>query len=108
MGPAVTVFGSARLHEESPYYAMARDAGVTLPTAQTLWAGLRERGLVLTVDESRDTVTIRRMVEGGRRADMFAPATHAAVARCFASRSCAELDALGQARDIPIHSLKDR
>ena len=49
-----------------------------------------------------------RNVEGGRRADMFAPATHAAVARCFASRSCAELDALGQARDIPIHSLKDR
>ena len=38
---------------------------------------------------------------------MFAPQTHAAVARCFASRTCAELDALGQARDIPLHSLKD-
>ena len=33
MGPAVTVFGSARLHEESPYYAMARDAGSGLARA---------------------------------------------------------------------------
>jgi hypothetical protein len=38
---------------------------------------------------------------------MFSPATHEAVARCFASRTCAELDALGQSRDIPIHTLKD-
>lgn len=33
MGPAVTVFGSARLHEESPYYAMARSAGGELARA---------------------------------------------------------------------------
>ena len=38
---------------------------------------------------------------------MFAATTHDAVARCFASRSCTELDALGQSRDIPIHTLKD-
>ena len=38
---------------------------------------------------------------------MFSPTTHDAVARCFASRTRAELDALGQSRDIPIHTLKD-
>jgi alpha-methylacyl-CoA racemase len=43
----------------------------------------------------------------GKRTNMLVPETHAAVARCFASRTRAELDALGHARDIPIHSLKD-
>lgn len=38
---------------------------------------------------------------------MLSPATHEAVARCFASRTCAELDALGSANDIPIHTLKE-
>ena len=38
---------------------------------------------------------------------MFSAATHDAVARCFATRTCAELDALGRSRDIPIHTLKD-
>jgi len=46
-------------------------------------------------------------VAGSSRRDMLDPATHDAVARCFASRSCAELDALGHSRDIPIHTLKD-
>jgi len=32
--------------------------------------------------------------------------THDAVARCFASRTCAALDALGRTNDIPIHTLK--
>jgi crotonobetainyl-CoA:carnitine CoA-transferase CaiB-like acyl-CoA transferase len=45
-------------------------------------------------------------VPGHDRSVMFAASTHEAVARCFASRSGTELDALGLARDIPIHSLK--
>jgi crotonobetainyl-CoA:carnitine CoA-transferase CaiB-like acyl-CoA transferase len=36
---------------------------------------------------------------------MFAPATHAAIASYFASRSRAELDRLAAERDLPIHTL---
>ncbi len=36
---------------------------------------------------------------------MFAPATHAAIAGFFATRSCAKLQELAQEKDIPMHTL---
>src|SRR5258708_7953847 len=33
VGPCVTVFGSARFHEDHPYYALAREVGVHLARA---------------------------------------------------------------------------
>ncbi len=39
------------------------------------------------------------------RRTMLAAATHAAVARFLAGQTCAQLDALGAAQDIPLHTL---
>jgi len=36
---------------------------------------------------------------------MFAPATHEALRAYFAARTRAQLDALAQARDLPLHTL---
>jgi alpha-methylacyl-CoA racemase len=105
------------LASASAYLGLPRQWGMTLPTGAVggAHAGYRiypckDGRVAVAALEPHFAAALCEVagVEGGRRADMFAPATHAAVARCFASRSCAELDALGQARDIPIHSLKDR
>jgi alpha-methylacyl-CoA racemase len=42
--------------------------------------------------------------QSGRDA-MFDPATHKAIASFFASRTCAELEIIGAAHDIPLHTL---
>lgn len=46
-------------------------------------------------------------IQGMGRSTMVEPATHAAVAGFLASRTCAQLDALGTAQDIPLYTLRD-
>lgn len=104
------------LASASAYLGLPRQWGMTLPTGAVggAHAGYRmypskDGRVAVAALEPHFAAALCELagVAGGKRADMFAPDTHAAVARCFASRTCAELDALGQARDIPIHSLKD-
>ena len=44
-------------------------------------------------------------VTGSGRDTMFAADTHHAIAAFFASRTCAELESIGAAHDIPLHAL---
>lgn len=110
------VYLEVALAGASAYLGLPRRWGLTLPTGPV--GGAHAGYRVYPCKDGRAAVAALEPhfaaalcdwagVAGGTRASMFAPATHAAIARCFASRTCAELDALGQARDIPIHSLKD-
>ena len=38
---------------------------------------------------------------------MFAPATHAAIAKFFVTHTCLELDQLAQQKDLPLHTMQD-
>lgn len=110
------VYLEVALASASAYLGLPRQWGMTLPTGAVggAHAGYRmypckDGRVAVAALEPHFAAALCELagVAGGKRADMLAPDTHAAVARCFASRTCAELDALGQARDIPIHSLKD-
>lgn len=110
------VYLEVALASASAYLGLPRQWGLTLPTGPVggAHAGYRiypckdGRAAVAALEPHFAAALCELAgVAGGKGANMAAPQTHAAVARCFASRTCAELDALGQARDIPIHSLKD-
>lgn len=110
------VFIEVALASASAYLGLPRQWGMTLPTGAVggAHAGYRlypcKDGRVAVAALEPHFAAALCDVAGvapiGRNT-MLSPATHDAVARCFASRTCAELDALGQARDIPIHTLKD-
>lgn len=51
--------------EPDAAYSIASSVAEALPvTQQTLWKRLRERGLLASVDEKRETLKVRRRLEG--------------------------------------------
>lgn len=110
------VFVEVALASASAYLGLPRTWGLTLPAGAVggAHAGYRiypclDGRVAVAALEPHFAAALCQVagVADSSLTSMFAPTTHDAVARCFASRSCAELDALGQSRDIPIHTLKD-
>jgi len=110
------VFVEVALASAAAYLGLPRSWGMTLPSGAVggAHAGYRlypckDGRVAVAALEPHFAAALCELagVVGMHRTTLFSPETHAAVALCFASRTCAELDALGQARDIPIHTLKD-
>jgi crotonobetainyl-CoA:carnitine CoA-transferase CaiB-like acyl-CoA transferase len=110
------VFVEVALACASTYLGLPRTWGMTLPTGAVGGAHAGHRmypckdGRVAVAALEPHFAAALCQLAGVATSDlksMFAAATHEAVARCFASRTCTELDALGQSRDIPIHTLKE-
>ena len=110
------VYNEVALASASAYLGLPRSWGLTLPTGAVggAHAGYRmypckDGRVAVAALEPHFAAALCQVagVADSSLKSMFSPTTHDAVARCFASRTRAELDALGQSRDIPIHTLKD-
>ena len=110
------VYNEVALAGASAYLGLPRTWGLTLPTGAVggAHAGYRmypckDGRVAVAALEPHFAAALCQVagVADSSLKSMFSPTTHDAVARCFASRTRAELDALGQSRDIPIHTLKD-
>ena len=110
------VYREVALASASAYLGLPRSWGLTLPTGAVggAHAGYRmypckDGRVAVAALEPHFAAALCQVagVADSSLKSMFSPTTHDAVARCFASRTRAELDALGQSRDIPIHTLKD-
>lgn len=47
--------------------ALDRETGGTLPSPHQLWTRLRDRGVLVSTDQDRETLTVRKTVGGARR-----------------------------------------
>ena len=110
------VYNEVALASASAYLGLPRSWGLTLSTGAVggAHAGYRmypckDGRVAVAALEPHFAAALCQVagVADSSLKSMFSPTTHDAVARCFASRTRAELDALGQSRDIPIHTLKD-
>jgi alpha-methylacyl-CoA racemase len=104
------------LSEAAAYLALPRNWGLTLPTGAV--GGAHAGYRVYPCIDGRATVAALEphfaaalcKVAGVAQSDilaMLSPATQQALTAFFAARSCAELDALAAAHDIPIFCIKN-
>jgi hypothetical protein len=47
--------------------ALDRETGGTLPSPHQLWTRLRDRGVLVSTDQDRETLTVRKTLSGARR-----------------------------------------
>lgn len=65
------VFGPNLYLDKTAAYAalvaLDRETGGTLPSPHQLWTRLRDRGVLVSTDQDRETLTVRKTVGGSRR-----------------------------------------
>jgi crotonobetainyl-CoA:carnitine CoA-transferase CaiB-like acyl-CoA transferase len=108
------VYLEVALSEAAAYIALPRHWGLTQPDGAV--GGAHAGYRVYPCKDGRVAVAALEPhfaarlcaaagVAAGDMRAMFQPATHAAIATLFASRTCSELDALAAQQDLPLHTL---
>ena len=108
------VFIEVALSDAAAYLALPRRWGLTQPSGSV--GGAHAGYRVYACKDGRVAVAALEPhfaaalcaaagIEGGDMRALFAPATHDAVARFFASRTCAQLQQLAVEQDIPLHAM---
>jgi alpha-methylacyl-CoA racemase len=112
----VATYQEIALSDAAAYLALPRNWGLTLPTGAV--GGAHAGYRVYPCKDGRATVAALEphfaaalctvaSIAPSDRAVMLSPATQQAFAAFFSIRSCAEIDALAEAHDIPIFCIKN-